>query len=164
VGLVHVLGGIADTGGVIGFGTSFSTVNVTGATIDLSGPGGTATNMAFSMPRNGTLTELSVFFSLVAATVLVIPAGSTLNVITQLYRSTVPDNTFTPVPGAVVTLSFPGPFLLVQVPPTTANGTVAIVVPVLNQDRLLLVTKLTATGVDLADVVSGYISAGLAIV
>jgi BclB C-terminal domain-containing protein len=161
--MIHVLGGIADTGGVTSFGTSFSTVDVTGAIIDLSGAAGVASNMAFSMPRDGTLTELSVFFSFVEATVVLIPVGTTLNVVTQLYRSATPDNTFTPVPGAIVTLSFPGLFLLTAIPPTVANGTVALSVPVLNQDRLLLVTRLTATGTDLADTISGYISAGLAI-
>jgi BclB C-terminal domain-containing protein len=156
--LVHVLGGIADTGAAIGFGSSLDGVNVSGVTIDLTGSPGLATNMAFSMPRDGTLVQLSAFFSNVVA--VVIPLGSTANIVVQLYRSTTPDNIFTPVPGALVTLPFPAGLISIG---TFASDTVAIAIPVLNEDRLLLVARLEVTGVDVVTTVTGYVSAGLAI-
>jgi BclB C-terminal domain-containing protein len=156
--LVHVLTGVADTGAFIGFGSSVDGVAVGGATVDLTGDGtGTLLDMAFSMPRDGTLTQLSVFFSNVG-TVEVFPTG--VSVVVQVYRSATPDNTFTPIPGALVTLPLPAGLLSNGF---IANGTTALAVAVSNQDRLLLVAKLIVTGTDVAAATSGYISAGLAI-
>ena len=157
VELAHVIGGLADPGGLIGFGASLDSVSVGGGTIDLTGTVGVPTNMAFSMPRAGTLTQLSVYYSNVIG-VEDLPAGVT--VIVQLYRSTTPNNIFTPILGALVTLAIPAGLLVLG---AIANGTTALSVAVSNQDRLLLVARVTVTGTD--DVVSltGYVSAGLAI-
>jgi BclB C-terminal domain-containing protein len=156
--LVHNLLGILDTGAVIAFGSSVDGVAVDGATIDLTGVGGALLNMAFSLPRDGTLTQLSAFFSNAIAILEAFPAG--VSVVVQLYRSTTPDNIFTPVPGASVTLPLPIGGVLIN--GFSVSGTTALSVPVSNQDRLLLVARLTATP-DAIVTVTGYISAGLAI-
>jgi BclB C-terminal domain-containing protein len=156
--MAHVLGGLEDTGAVIAFGASSDIVAVGGATIDLSGGVGIATNMAFSMPRAGTLVGLSAFFSSVTA--VTIPGGSTANVVVQVYRSTTPNNIFTAVPGALVTLPFPPGLISIG---TLESGSASFSVPVSNGDRLLLVARLTVTGTDIITTLTGYISAGLAI-
>jgi BclB C-terminal domain-containing protein len=102
--------------------------------------------------------QLSAFFSNIAA--VTIPSGSTVNVVVQLYRSTTPDNIFTPVPGALVTLPFPAGLVAIG---TSESGTTAFSVPVSNGDRLLLVARLTVDGVDIITTLTGYVSAGLAI-
>ncbi|WP_349629775.1 exosporium glycoprotein BclB-related protein, partial [Lysinibacillus sp. D4A1_S13] len=61
-------------------------------------------NFAFSATRSGTITSIAAYFSTTAALALV---GSTVTITAQLYRSTVPNNTFTPIPGASVTLDPP---------------------------------------------------------
>lgn len=156
--LVHVLGGLEDTGSVIAFGASSEDVAVNGTTVDLSGGVGVALNMAFSMPRDGTLTALSAFFSSVAA--VTISDGSTADVVVQVYRSTTPNNIFTAVPGALVTLPFPAGLISIG---TFESGNAAFSVPVSAGDRLLLVARLTVTGTDIVTTLTGYISAGLAI-
>ena len=163
VDMVHVGpdGPLLDTGGVIGFGVSESGVPVgaEGSAIDPTVSPGTATNMAFSLPRDGALTQLSVFFSNVVQ--VDIPLGTTLNIITQLFISAAPDNVFTPLPAAVVEFSFVGPVTLAI--GETENATVALAVPVENEDRLILVSRITVEGTDIATSITGYISAGLAI-
>jgi len=155
---VHLLGGLLDTGAVIGFGSSLSSVAVGGATIDLTGGVGLAINMAFSMPRAGTLSGLSAFFS-VAAAVSLFPADSA--VVIQVYQSTTPDNIFSPVPGALVTLPLP-----VGAPAigTFFSGAASFAASVNTNDRLLLVARVTVTGLDVATTAVGYVSAGLSIV
>lgn len=154
--LVHVLGGLLDTGMLVGFGSSLDAVDVGGGTIDLTGAVGFPTNMAFSMPRDGTLTQLSAFFS----NVLEVLLTDEVSVDVQLYRSTTPDNVFTAVPGAVVQMSLPAGTIVVG---GVVSGTVPLAVAVSNQDRLLLVARLTVPGADIAVSVTGYVSAGLAI-
>ena len=151
--LVHIAGGFADTGALIGFGTSLSSVAV--AAIDLTGGAGLAFDMSFSMPRAGTLVQLSAFYSNV--TPVVPPAGAA--VVVRLFRSATPNNIFTAVPGAVVTMPLPGAVVL----GTVVSGTAAFSVAVANGDRLLLVASATVVGVDNAVVLSGYVSAGLSI-
>lgn len=155
--MAHVVGGLLDTGTVIGFGQSLSSVAVGGATIDLTGAVGLATDMAFSVPRSGTLSQLSVFYSNVVGINLLL---STASVVVQVYRSTTPNNIFSPIPGALVVL----PFSAVITLGTIANASTALAVSVSNQDRLLLVARVTITaGLDILATLTGYVSAGLAI-
>jgi BclB C-terminal domain-containing protein len=155
--MAHVIGGLADTGTVIGFGSSFTGVAVGGATIDLSGAVGIATDMSFSAPRDGTLDSLSAFFSNVQ--LVGIPIGTVINVQVELWTSATPNNIFTPIPGAFVSMPLAG----IIAAGVTANGTVALAVPVSNQDRLLLVARITATGVDINETITGYVSGGVSI-
>lgn len=155
--LVHVLGGLADTGSLSGFGTSLSGIAVGGGSIDLTGGVGIPSNMAFSMPRAGTLVQLSAFFSLAAAAVAFPATGA---IVVEIYRSTTPDNTFLPT-GVLVTIPLPAGLLPIG---TFASGTAAAALPVNNGDRLLLVARVTVSpDADVATTVVGYVSAGLSI-
>lgn len=158
VTLTSIAGGLAGTRSLIGFGEFGIAVTVGGA-IDLTNAAGTLTNLAFSMPRDGTITAISAYFNTTISLALV---GSTVTITAQLYSSTTPDNTFTIVPGAAVTLA-PAITGIVAVG-TIANGTTTgLSIPVTNQTRLLMVFSATASGISLLNTVAGNASAGLAI-
>lgn len=154
--LVHVIGGLLDTGAVVGFGASLDGIDVGGGTVDLTGAAGVPSNMAFSVPRDGTLTDLAAFFSLAVGALS--PVGG--SVIVQVYRSTTPDNSFSPVPGALVELSMPTGVLVIG---TFVSGQASFSVPVSAGDRLLLVARYTVSPDVAGTAMIGYVSAGLAI-
>lgn len=153
--VTHVIGGLLDTGAVIGFGASFDGVQVGSGSVDLTGGIGVPSNMAFSMPRAGTLAQISAFFSSVVS--IALPPGA--NLVIEIYRSTTPNNIFTPT-GVSVTIPLPTNLVL----GTFVSGTAAAALAVSNQDRLLLVARVTVIGTDAPVTgLAGYISAGLAI-
>jgi BclB C-terminal domain-containing protein len=146
-------------GGLVGFGNSASTSSSGTSTIDLTGGPGVLQNFAFSMPRSGTITSISAYFSTTTALSLI---GTTISISAQLYESTTPDNTFTAVPGAVVTLA-PGLSGLIALG-TISNGiTTGLSIPVTAQTRLLLVYTATASGITTTNTINGYASGGLSI-
>ena len=140
-------------------GSSVDSIDVSTPTIDLTGGSAVLLNFASSLPRDGTITSISAFFSTVAALNLV---GTTVTITGQLYQSTTPDNSFTAVPGAIVTLA---PALTgVLSAGTISNGiTTGLSIPITQQTRLLLVFSMTATGLDLVQTATGYASAGVSI-
>ena len=154
------LGGILNTGVLVGFGNCAQGVTAFGGTIDLTGGPGTAVNFAFSMPRDGTITSLSAYFSSTTAVALI---GSTLTLQGQLYASTAPNNTFTPIPGANVTLA---PAMTgVLATGTISNGlTTGLSIPLPAQTRVLFVGSATVTaGIDVPTTMTGYWSGGVTI-
>ena len=158
--MTTIAGGLVGTVSTVSFGTSVTNVAIVGGVIDLTGAAGTLFNMAFSMPRDGTITSLAAYFSTTVALSLV---GTTITVTAQLYQSTTPNNTFTAIPGAIVTLAPPltGALSL----GTISNGiTTGLTVPVTAQTRILIVFSTTATGLSLLNTVAGYASAGITIV
>ncbi|MBW7462092.1 hypothetical protein K0U00_49395, partial [Paenibacillus sepulcri] len=100
-----IVEGVAGTAGLLGFGSSASTVTLLDGTIDLTGTAlGPLLDFAFSMPRDGTISAISAFFSNTVALAL----GATVATITaQLYSAPATSNVFTPIPGAAVTLAPP---------------------------------------------------------
>ena len=162
VTLTTIAGGLVGTTALVGFGNSANGVSILGGTIDLSGASivaGTPINMAFSAPRDGTITAISAYFSV--ATALSI-TGTTVTITAQLYRSTTPNNTFTAVPGAVVTLA-PALTGLLAIGASSNGLITGLNIPVTSQTRLLLVFSATATGLSLAQTIIGYASGGVAI-
>ncbi len=159
VALTSVLGGLAGLPGFVGFGTSAQGVDVLGATIDLTGGPGIGINEAFSVPRDGTITSVAAFFSTAVALTL---AGTTVTITAQLYESTTPDNTFTPIAGTLVTLA---PALTgILALGAASNGVLTgLSIPVTAETRLLMVYSITVTGVNLINTVAGYASAGVTI-
>jgi BclB C-terminal domain-containing protein len=81
----------------------------------------------------------------------------------QLYESATPDNVFTPVAGATVTLA--PPLTGVLAIGTLSSGIVTgLSIPVTAQTRLLLVYSASVTaGIDIATTIQGYMSGGLGI-
>ncbi|MDM5433411.1 exosporium glycoprotein BclB-related protein [Bacillus hominis] len=154
--------GIADIGGLVGFGSSAPTITALGTSINLTGPVGAGglglLNMAFSVPREGVITSIAAFFSTTVE--LDIGVGGSATIKAQLYESPGPNNIFTPIPGAVVTL---GPPLSdgAIVGTIRNNITTGLEIPVTPQTRLLMVYSITTSGLTVAAAVVGYASAGI---
>jgi len=152
VALVTVLGGLANTGALLGFGSSFPGVTVSAGTITLSP---TVSDFAFVAPRTGTITSLAGFFSATVGVTLLSPVQIRLTI----YTAPAASNTFTPV-GTPLLLT---PALGVIAIGTTASGITAEAIPVAAGDKILLVADSDTLGVSLASTVTGYVSAGIAI-
>ncbi|MDU1422050.1 exosporium glycoprotein BclB-related protein [Clostridium sporogenes] len=152
VALVTVLGGLANTGALLGFGSSSAGVTVSAGTITLSP---TVSDFAFVAPRAGTITSLAGFFSATVAVNLLSPVQIRLT----LYTAPAGSNTFTPV-GTPLLLT---PALGVIVIGTTASGITAENIPVAAGEKILLVADSDTLGISLASLITGYISAGITI-
>ncbi len=159
--MATIAGGLVGTTSLVGFGSSATGISPIGGVIDLTGTAlGPMINYAFSAPRAGTITSIAAYFS---TTVTLALAGTTVTITAQLFSSTTPDNTFTPIPGAIVTLA--PPLTGVVTLGTISNGiTTGLSIPVTPETRLLLVFSATATGASLINTIIGYASAGLTIV
>ncbi|MBE0338125.1 exosporium glycoprotein BclB-related protein [Paenibacillus sp. 23TSA30-6] len=158
--LTTIAGGLVGTTSLIGFGSSATGISLVGGTIDLTGTlVGPLINFAFSVPRDGVITSIAGYFSTTAALALV---ASSSTITAQLFSSPTPNNTFTAVPGASVTLA--PPLTGIVALGTISSGiTTGLAIPVTAQTRLLLVFSATATGVSLVNTVVGYASAGITI-
>lgn len=157
------LSGATDTVSLIGFGNSVSEVSLVGGAIDIAGTNiGELLNFAFSVSRDGTITSIAAYFSTAADLSLI---GSTVTITAQLYRSAPPpNNIFTPIPGANITLS--PPLNDTALMGTISDGAVTLLVPVpvTTRTRLLMVFSAEVTlGTAIATTVIGYASAGVAI-
>lgn len=157
--MTSIAGGLVGTTSLVGFGSSATGVSLAGGNIDLTGAARTNLNYAFSVPRSGTITSMSAYFSSTVALALV---GSTVTITAQLYSSTTPNNTFSPVPGAVVTLS-PAITGIVATGTISSGTTTGLSIPVTAGTRYLLVYSITSAGLSLINTVSGYASGGVAI-
>jgi len=145
---------------VVSFGNSTVLPDVLGATIDLTGAAGLMSNMSFSMPRDGVITDITAYFSTVLALTLI---GGDATITAQLYASSTPDNIFAPVAGTAVALAptFSGVVAIGDVAFGTLTG---LNIPVTAETRLLLVFSVTTTGLAVATTVTGYASGGVNIV
>ncbi|OBR62533.1 hypothetical protein A7K91_02055 [Paenibacillus oryzae] len=127
-----------------------------GGTIDVT----LLSNLAFSVPRDGTITSIAGFFSTTLALTLV---GSTVSITAQLFSSTTPNNIFTAVPGASVTLA-PPLTGIVAIGATSSGITSGLSIPVTAGTRLLLVFSASVTaGIDIATTITGNASGGVGI-
>ncbi|WP_315975843.1 exosporium glycoprotein BclB-related protein [Parapedobacter soli] len=153
VSMTTLIGGLTGTPSVVGFGNNAQLLSILGSTIDLT----TSPNMAFTMPRDGTITDLSAFFSATTGITLFEP----LTIHAQLYQSTTPNNIFTPIENAEVTLPKLDGFVNIG---DTRNGQASgLSIPVTAGTRILLVVYVSTIGSPIATAVNGYVSAGLAI-
>lgn len=160
VTVTTVAGGLTGSTAVIGFGNSYSGVQLLGGIVDLTNAGpSTPLNMAFSVPRAGTIKSISAYFSNTSALSLI---GSTITLTAQLYSSTTPNNTFTAIPGAMVMLS-PNYSGIISIGSVASGVTTGLSIPVTAQTRFLMVISATASGITLVNTVVGYASAGLEI-
>jgi BclB C-terminal domain-containing protein len=159
--MTTIAGGLVGTTSLLGFGSSATGITLVGGVIDLTGTlVGPLINFAFSVPRDGTITSIAAYFSNTVALALV---GTTVTITAQLFSSATPDNTFTAVPGALVTLA-PALTGIVSLGDTSNGITTGLAIPVTAETRLLLVFSATAAGVTLVNAVTGYASGGLTIV
>ncbi|MCR6474318.1 exosporium glycoprotein BclB-related protein, partial [Bacillus safensis] len=155
--LTTVAGGLVGTSSLIGFGNSATGVSIVGGIIDLTGAAGTLLNMAFSVPRAGTITSFAGYFSTTAALSLV---GTSITVTASLFASPTPNNSFTQVASVTLAPALTGVLTLGAISNGIATG---LNVPVTPETRLLVVFSASATGLSLVNTVAGYASAGLSI-
>jgi len=154
---------------LVAFGDSVPDVTILGGAIDLNSlldplVLDAVLEMAWVMPRDGTLESLAGFYTnLLGVTLLV----GTANVTLQIFRRPATDaantNVFTAYgPQLTLTPSFGGVLALSQ----TASGNVGLgSLPVLTGDSLVLVACADRQGglPNLATILTGYIRAGLSI-
>lgn len=157
--LTTIAGGLIGTPAFVGFGSSAPGIAIVNDTINLTNPSATLTNFAFSVPRDGVITSIAAYFSTTLALSLV---GSNVLISAQLFQSTAPNNNFTAIPGALVSLS---PILTSILAVGTISSGIAqnLSIPVTAQTRLILVYTATASGLSLLNSVVGYASAGVGI-
>jgi BclB C-terminal domain-containing protein len=137
------------------YGTS-AVITPSLGSIDLT----TSPQLAYSMPRDGTITDITGFVSISAPLNLV---GTTITLTIELFSSTSPDNIFTAIPGALTVVA-PALTGIISVG-TFANGiTTGLSIPVTAQTRLLFVISATAAGVTLINNIDLYFSGGVNIV
>lgn len=159
----HELAPLVETAALVAFGNSASSVAIIGGTtIDLTGGPGVVLDMAWTMPREGTLRSLSATYSNVG----VVPVLSTVPTLrVQIWRAAATSgpgaNDFTLIPGAEVLIPLPDSGIALG---DVFAATAALNIPVANQERLVLVGRVTTEGgTDLAFDLTGYLSAGLTI-
>lgn len=159
IALTTIAGGLAGLPAFVGFGSSAQGLTLLSSTINITNASGTLSNFAFQVPRAGTITSFSAFFSTTLALSLI---GSTVTVNAQIYQSATPDNVFSPIAGTLIALS-PSLSGIISVG-TLLNGSLTgLNIPVTAQTRLMLVFSATANGLTLVNTVAGYASAGLSI-
>ncbi|MDE7053017.1 MAG: bclB domain-containing protein [Lachnospiraceae bacterium] len=159
VALTTIAGGLAGLPAFVGFGSNVQGLTVLGSTINITNAAGTLSNFAFQVPRDGTITSFSAFFSTTAALSLV---GSTVTVNAQIYQSTAPNNIFSPIAGTLINLA-PSLSGIVSIGTLLNGALTGLSIPVTAQTRLMLVFSATASGLSLINTVAGYASAGLSI-
>lgn len=147
---------LPQTVGIIGFGDSVEGVIFSpGGTIDLNSIPDNF-NLAFSMPRDGTISAISAQFTSYNDIVI----ASTITVTAQLYQSTDFSSIFTPVPDAIVTLA-PAITGDLTIPIQSYGLITGLNIPVTAQTRLMLVFSATSTLPLGTAVVTGTASAGI---
>lgn len=155
--LTAVLGNVANTNAVVGFGNSGSGVSALAGTIDLTGAGGPLLNFAFVSPRAGAITSIAANFSTTVALTLL---GASADITAQLYSAPSGSNAFTAVPGASVTLT-PSLANLVTVGTVLTGITSGLNIPVTAGSRYILVYSVNVSGLPLVTSLVGYASAGV---
>jgi BclB C-terminal domain-containing protein len=123
----------------------------------LTNPVGTATNFAFSIPRDGTVTGFSAFFSVTAAVSLI---GSAVTVNAALYLSPAPDNIFTEAVNVPLTPDLSG---IITIGAIASAADTGLSIPVSAGTRALVVFTVSSEGLSLFNIVVGYASAGIVI-
>jgi len=143
-----IAGGLAGIPEFIGFGMSAPGVTALGTTIDFTG--GTLTNFAFTVPNDGSITDLSASFLIVAG------AGFSMNPTVYLYKATAGTALFT----QVATLTLPD-ISLVTVGSVVNSALHNLNISVGTGDQIMLVAAATSTDLVSVGFAKGYISAGV---
>lgn len=159
--MTSLIGGLVGLPSFVGFGSNAPGIDVFGTTINLTGTVlGINQNYAFTMPRDGVLTGLNVFFSVTAAVGV---ALGNYQIHAQLFRSQTPtSNAFDALAPTDIALTptFPGLGISLG---DVASGSATFSIPVTAGDRLLLVFYVEPPALSVAASVIGYASGGLSI-
>jgi BclB C-terminal domain-containing protein len=133
---------------VVGYGSSAEFAIGSGTINIATGP-----QLAFSLPRDGTLTSISAVFR-----VSLYIGIETTTVTAQVYCSTTPNNVFSPLPGAGVSLVLP----LGSSGTVLSGSTAGLAIPLLAGTRCL--TAYTASHSGTSNIEAfGFAGGGIAI-
>lgn len=147
--LASLASGLPDTVTQVGFGTSIPGVTVLGNIITLPG-----LHEAFSVPRVGTIEDISAAFTVTTGVTL---AGSAI-INARIYRAPEGSNVFT---ATSATVNLP-PLTGVIVAGTTVSASASFApVPVALGDRLVMVFSVTTTPGTVGTIITGSASAGI---
>lgn len=154
VELTGLVGNVLGTAAAVGMGFSAANIQIVGTTIDLTGALGTALNFAPVIPRDGTITDFSAFFSVVGG--LSILSAPTIRA--MLLKSQSPtSNIFSEVTSFNLSPSL-NPAITIG---ETCTGRVGnLNESVVQGERILVLFGVTSS---VATEVIGYASAGVAI-
>ncbi|GMB10595.1 MAG: hypothetical protein NkDv07_0425 [Candidatus Improbicoccus devescovinae] len=144
--------GLVDTGALIGFGNSASSITL-GSIIDLT----SISDFAFVMPRNGTLDSISISFSVLTALSLV---SSSIVVSLGIYTASIGSNSFT----LISSINLPALSDTVTIGTIISQSASSLGISLTIGEKILIGVSATASGLSLVNFVSGYVSAGLNIV
>ena len=151
----YTVAGLAGSIMFVGPGSSNTSPTIFGTPITLLGQD---LNVALTMPRAGTITNIAADFEIIASVSL---ATGNNHVQAQLYRAPAGSNIFSPIASTLITLQPGVPVASVNV---HTSGTAAVTVPVSAGDQLLMVFSGYNDGiVSLAGDITGYARASLAI-
>lgn len=140
------------TGAALGFGNSISGISLTPSiNTNLLG------NVAFSLPRAGTITSLAAYFSS-SSTVMAIDPTATIRA--QVWISTPPTDAFVPTAAFVDLPLNTATLFPIIFAGDTFNGLAVANVPLPPQTRVLLVFSVTGIG---DGSISGYASGGITV-
>lgn len=158
IALTTTVAGVAGVPALLGTGTSGTTNTPLLNTIDLNGFGSENINFALSMPRAGTITSVSAYFSITQVSATINDTDLILHA--EVYQSNALNNIFTAIPETLVTLTpvVPGLATLGTVLHGVTNN---ISVPVTPQTRLMMVFWAVGSGVAPLNDIRGYASAGI---
>lgn len=159
IAMTTILDGSSGNSSILGFGNSATDIP-SGQVINLTGDNQSAINFSFTMPRNGTLTNISAFFSATSPLTLI---GSTISITADIYTSSTPDNNFTKLQGANVTIA-PSLTGIISVGSESYGENSNLNIPLTKGTRVLVAFSSTSSGVSLTNTISGYASGGLCIV
>ncbi|MFH0069162.1 exosporium glycoprotein BclB-related protein [Peribacillus sp. NPDC056705] len=148
--------GLANTGGLIGFGRSTDTVTIGERTITISPGLEGVLGFAFVAPRAGTVSSISAFFSATAAVTL----NSAVTIRAELWKAAAASNTFTPTGAFVLLTPALGPGISIG---DTAHNTALTGLGITAGDKLLLVFSID-NAVSVLTTVAGFASAGITII
>lgn len=144
--------GAGGTPVLLGFGTNFLTAEVFSTVITFTGGG--LTNYAFVMPTNGIIENFSASFNVTVA------ASLGLNPVLYVYSAPANSNTFTQIAATELELPTVG-ITIGQVVSASVDN---IGATVSQGDQLLIVmTALDNSVIPVGGVITGFVSAGLAI-
>lgn len=151
--LATITGGLVSTASVIGMGSAVPGVSIAGNTIDLTG----IVTESFSIPRAGNITGISASFTVAAGITLL----GTTTVNAKVYKAPAGSSVFTAT-NATVNLapSFTG---LLEIGDTTFASETLVPIPVEQGERLIMVISIETSGVAIAQVLTGTVSAGITI-
>lgn len=144
------------TGSIIGLGLSSNAVSTAGNQITLAAGD---SNLAFTIPRNGSITSMAAHF--VLTTGLTVPAGTVVTIQARIYRAVGVSNIFNAT-NAFVNLT-PISTTVAAGHIVTGSANILPSVPVGIGDRLLVVFTATATGPALGSDITGDATAGTTI-